>query len=169
MQGILQPALVGHLREQAFAEDAKKKKKKAGAGQDAAVGEEGDQPAGGHEVHDMAAEGRAQRLIGVQAIEHGPVALAVCVVAPALRTQDGDQSAEQFQGVGLGLEKGGQGLLQRVAGAGRFAQKPAQEATNFCHCFSGFLAMALHSPDMPILPEAAPVLAVLMCEPVVEL
>ena len=84
-------------------------------------------------MHDMAAEGGAQGRVGHQAVEHGPVALGNFLVAPAPRSQLGDQMADQFKGVGIRVGEALQRLGQRIAGGGRLAEQPAEKCTHSCH------------------------------------
>jgi hypothetical protein len=61
------------------------------------------------------------------------VALGNFLVAPAPRSQLGDQMADQFQGVGIRVGEALQRLGQRIAGGGRLAEQPAEKCTHSCH------------------------------------
>ena len=127
MQAILQLPFVGHLRQQAVADDPPPFREKAGAGQDAAVGEKGDQAAGGEKMRDMAAKASAQRRVGFQLVEHRLVTARCGGVAPMLRPHDADQPAQRFQAVAVGRAKAVEGGGQWVAGQRRLAEQPAEQ------------------------------------------
>lgn len=131
VDAVLQPVLVGGRRQQAVAEDAPPFRKEAGAGKNAAVGEEGHQATAGDEAHDMPAEGQAQCGIAFEAVEHLAIARVGFLVAPAARTDGADQAADQGERVGIrvveGVEGSRQPLACRRAGAGQPAGDPRED------------------------------------------
>jgi len=106
MQAVLQPPLVGRLRQQPVNQDAPPFGKETGAGQDAAVGEKGNEAAAGNEMHDMAAKRQKQVDIALEAVQHRPVALARPGITAVFRTQYGNQSANQIERIGRRVAKG---------------------------------------------------------------
>ena len=102
------------LAQQPVADDASPLGEEAGAGQDTAVGEKGDQAAGSQKMHDMAAERGTQFGVCLDAVEHGSVALDIGVVASIRRPQHGNQTADQFQRIGLRVAEAIEGFDQRI-------------------------------------------------------
>ena len=140
VQTVLQSPLVGRLRQQAVTQNAPPFGKETGAGQDAAVGEEGDEATAGDEMHDVAAKRQKQVGIGLEAGQHRRVALARPGIAAISRAQYGNQPANQIKRIGRRVAERFHGFVQaglRWLAAGR---KPAPhafaEGHAYCPAFS---------------------------------
>ncbi len=110
VQAIFQAALIRDLRKQAVPQHAPPFRKKAGAGQDAAVGKKGDQAAGSEKGSDFLLEGAAEVRIALQAIDQDVLPLPDFFrIVEAPGTEGGYQAAQAFQRVGSGVAKALQG------------------------------------------------------------
>ena len=128
VHAVLQPAFVGRLRQQPVPQNAPPFGEKSGTGQDAAVGEEGNETKAGDEMHAAGAKDRAQFGIRLEAVQNQFIARGRAAVAPVPRANFGDQPAHQIQGLGGRIAKGLERRLQALLGGLRTARQPAGES-----------------------------------------